>query len=90
MTAITVKGQVTIPKPIRTRLGLRPGDQVEFVEVEGRVELRKAGQGLTPYEAGRELFGRWSSGHADTSARVVRKSLAAEAIEEKHGRRSGR
>ncbi|MFH1570245.1 MAG: AbrB/MazE/SpoVT family DNA-binding domain-containing protein [Gemmatimonadota bacterium] len=90
MSAVTVKGQVTIPKPIRTRLGIQPGDQVEFVEVEGRVELRKVGQGVTPYEAGKELFGRWSSGHADTSTRAVRKALAAEAIEEKYGSRPRR
>ena len=90
MGAITTKGQVTIPKVIRDRLGLLPGDQVEFVEVGGRIELRKDGQTPTPYEAGKELFGRWSSGHADTSSRSVRKALAAEAMEDAHGRRSGR
>lgn len=90
MGAITTKGQVTIPKAIRDRLGLRPGDQVEFVEADGRIELRKEGQGLTPYEAGKQLFGRWSSGHTDTSSRAVRKTLAAEAMEDAYGRRSGR
>lgn len=40
---ITVKGQVTIPKPIRDRYGLRPGSQVRFVEEDRRVVLRKAG-----------------------------------------------
>lgn len=30
MGAITVKGQVTIPKHVRDALGIRPGDQVEF------------------------------------------------------------
>lgn len=29
---ITSKGQVTIPKDVRDRLGLRPGDEIEFVE----------------------------------------------------------
>jgi len=29
---ITTKGQVTIPKDVRERLGLRPGDEIEFVE----------------------------------------------------------
>ena len=43
---VTVKGQVTIPKPIRDRLGLSPGSEVEFaIEADGRVLLRKAGQG---------------------------------------------
>lgn len=31
---ITSKGQVTIPKAIRERLGVKPGDEVEFVEVD--------------------------------------------------------
>jgi AbrB family looped-hinge helix DNA binding protein len=40
---VTVKGQVTIPKPIRDRLGLRPGDRVAFdLDDQGRVSLRKA------------------------------------------------
>jgi antitoxin PrlF len=43
---VTVKGQVTIPKPIRDRLGLTPGCEVDFaIEADGRVFLRKAGQG---------------------------------------------
>ena len=40
---VTVKGQVTIPKPIRDRLGLTPGSRVEFeVDGQGRVVLQKA------------------------------------------------
>ncbi len=40
---VTVKGQVTIPKPIRDLLGLTPGSRVEFdVEADGRVVLRRA------------------------------------------------
>jgi AbrB family looped-hinge helix DNA binding protein len=40
---VTVKGQVTIPKPIRDRLGLVPGSEVEFtLDPDGRVVLRKA------------------------------------------------
>ena len=38
-----MKGQVTIPKPVRDHLGLRPGDRVAFdVDAEGAVVLRKA------------------------------------------------
>jgi AbrB family looped-hinge helix DNA binding protein len=29
-SAITVKGQATIPKPIRDYLGLKPGDRIKF------------------------------------------------------------
>ena len=34
---ITSKGQITIPKPVRQRLGVNPGDRVEFVEMENGV-----------------------------------------------------
>ncbi|HLW90020.1 MAG TPA: AbrB/MazE/SpoVT family DNA-binding domain-containing protein [Roseiarcus sp.] len=29
-SAITAKGQATIPKPVRERLNLKPGDRVKF------------------------------------------------------------
>lgn len=38
---ITSKGQVTIPKDVRERLGLRPGDEIEFVEDCGGFRLQK-------------------------------------------------
>jgi AbrB family looped-hinge helix DNA binding protein len=39
-SAITVKGQATIPKSIREHLGLRPGDRVKFfVHPDGSVVL---------------------------------------------------
>lgn len=42
-TTLTIKGQVTIPKPIRDALGLTPGTAVDFaVNREGQVVLHKA------------------------------------------------
>lgn len=39
-SAITVKGQATIPKAIREHLGLKPGDHVKFfVHPDGSVVL---------------------------------------------------
>ncbi len=38
---ITSKGQVTIPKALRDRMGLRGGDKVKFHEEDGRVVLEK-------------------------------------------------
>lgn len=46
---ITVKGQVTIPKPIRERYGLSPGMEVRFVERDHRVVVEKS-QGTDPWE----------------------------------------
>ena len=44
MTTLTSKGQVTIPKPVRDRLGVKPGDEVAFeMAQDGRVTIAKAG-----------------------------------------------
>jgi AbrB family looped-hinge helix DNA binding protein len=40
-TKITSKGQVTIPKVVRERLGLKTGDELEFVEEDGVYRLKK-------------------------------------------------
>jgi antitoxin PrlF len=43
-TRVTTKGQVTIPKPVRDRLGIRPGNAVDFeLAADGRVVLTKVG-----------------------------------------------
>jgi len=43
-TMMTTKGQVTIPKRIRERLGLKPGAPVEFeASATGEVVIRKPG-----------------------------------------------
>jgi len=41
-STISSKGQVTVPQEIRKRLGLAPGDRVEFVVEEERTVLRPA------------------------------------------------
>jgi antitoxin PrlF len=38
---VSSKGQVTIPKKVRDGLGLRQGDEVEFVVEGGAYRLRK-------------------------------------------------
>ncbi len=39
-TTVTSKGQVTIPKPLRQRLGIRQGSRVRFSLVGNHVEMR--------------------------------------------------
>lgn len=54
--ALTQKGQVTIPKAIRERLGVAPGDSVEFaVNDRGEVTVRPAAQAFDREAYGREL-----------------------------------
>jgi antitoxin PrlF len=41
-TTVTRKGQVTIPKPVRDLLGIRPGSLIDFERAEdGRIVLVK-------------------------------------------------
>jgi antitoxin PrlF len=45
---VTKKGQVTIPKPVRDRLGIGPGTKVEFeLAKDGRAFLRRVGKRQT-------------------------------------------
>ena len=39
---ISSKGQVTVPRKIRTRLGVAAGDQIEFVVEGKRIVIRPA------------------------------------------------
>ena len=46
-SVITSKGQTTIPKAIRERLGVEPGDRVDFVvQRDGTVTVEPAVQGV--------------------------------------------
>jgi AbrB family looped-hinge helix DNA binding protein len=36
------KGQVVVPKELRERYGLRPGDEVVFDDVGGEIRIRRA------------------------------------------------
>jgi AbrB family looped-hinge helix DNA binding protein len=41
-STVSEKGQVTIPKAVRDKLGLLPGTQIDFEAVGGRLVGRKA------------------------------------------------
>jgi AbrB family looped-hinge helix DNA binding protein len=58
---VTVKGQVTIPKEIRDRMGIGPGSEVDFVSDEGGVRLVATDENLSGEESAhrfREMLGR--------------------------------
>lgn len=38
-SAVTKKGQTTLPKPVREMLGVRAGDRVRYVILEGEVRI---------------------------------------------------
>lgn len=60
---VTEKGQVTIPKPIRDRLGIGPGSEVEFVERDGEVVLAKRERLSTDHD---DSFEAWAARVAGT------------------------
>jgi AbrB family looped-hinge helix DNA binding protein len=60
---VTEKGQVTIPKPIRDRLGISPGSEVEFVERDSVVVLEKR-ESKAPQES--KTFEEWAASVAGT------------------------
>jgi AbrB family looped-hinge helix DNA binding protein len=41
LSTVSEKGQITVPKPLRERLGIRPGDQLEILEEGGRLVVTK-------------------------------------------------
>lgn len=68
---ITSKGQVTIPLPIRSEFGLKPGTDVEFVAEAGKVILRAKRRRLDPVEAWLEESTGVSSGRT-TTAKIMK------------------
>lgn len=60
---VTEKGQVTIPKPIRDKLGIVPGSEIEFVEQDAEVVLKKRADASVALD---EEFDAWAARVAGT------------------------
>ena len=65
---VTSKGQVTIPQEVRQKLGIKPGTDVEFVQENGNVILRKI--------ESRNEFDRW----LDSAVGVGKAGLTTEKL----------
>ena len=68
---LTSKGQVTIPKAVREGLGLRTGDEVEFVAEGGAYRLRKVVR-TNPFSRYRGALGDRPSRDPDSLVRELR------------------
>ena len=67
---VTSKGQVTVPKPIRERLGLKQGDRIEFVAEGGRTLVRRARPGANPFAKYTGTLGTFKGGKKAINAWV--------------------
>jgi len=69
-SVISTKGQVTVPKKIRTRLGLRVGDRVEFVVKGKDTVIRPSRRGGNPFEKYAGALGTFPGGIDEINAWV--------------------
>ena len=56
---VSSKAQLVLPKRIREKLGVAPGDTVRFVERDGSIVIERLPR--TPFEDPFALFDEWSS-----------------------------
>ena len=78
MSRMTTKGQVTIPREVRDKLGLRAGDEVEFIEAKGVVTIRRK----VDLDALRAALAKWQGYLKDLNGRS-----SDELVEEMRGPR---
>jgi len=64
-STMSSKGQVTVPQEIRTRLGLKEGDRVEFVIAGGQTIVRPARAADNPFKKYAGVLGTFPGGKAE-------------------------
>ena len=67
-STLTSKGQLTVPLPIRRRLGLRRGDRVEFVADGEHTMIRPAREDPNPFARYAGALGAFPGGVAGINA----------------------
>jgi AbrB family looped-hinge helix DNA binding protein len=69
-SSISSKGQVTVPQEIRVRLGLQPGDRVEFVTDGPNTLIRPARANENPFDEYVGILGTFPGGIPEINAWV--------------------
>jgi len=73
-TIVSEKGQVTIPKPLRDRLGIRAGQALDFRAEQGQLVATK----VTPQDAVESVYGLLKLGRpTDEMIRSLRGAVHA-------------
>ena len=67
-SSISSKGQVTVPQEIRVRLGLQPGDRVEFVTEGQNTLIRPSRPAENPFEKYAGILGTFPGGKDEINA----------------------
>jgi antitoxin PrlF len=70
--AISSKGQVTLPVEVRRRLGVKPGDKIDYVVEEGRTFLRPVREVENPFLKWVGALGKQPNGTAVAWVREMR------------------
>ncbi len=69
-SSISAKGQVTVPQEIRHRLGLSPGDRVEFVIEDDKTVIRPARSAPKMFEKYKGVLRTFPEGPEEINAWV--------------------
>lgn len=67
-SSISSKGQVTVPQEIRKRLGVRPGDRIDFVVEGDRTVIRPSRSEENPFQKYRGVLGPFPGGEKGINA----------------------
>lgn len=69
-SVVSSKGQITVPQEVRTQLGLKEGDRVEFVMEKGLTVMRPARASANPFEHYAGALGTFPGGADEIKAWV--------------------
>jgi len=69
-STLTSKGQITIPKEIRVRLGLHEGEKVDFISEGGEIIIRPAKTTEDPFAKYVGILGGFPGGVEEINAWV--------------------
>ncbi len=75
---MTSKGQLTVPKEIRDRLGLEPGDKVEFVRGDDSAVVLRKRRSVSV----RELFRTLPEGAVPKGQEAIDGAIADQVLDE--------
>jgi len=68
---LTAKGQITVPRAVREKLGLSPGEYLLFVEGDGEFSMRKVLK-QSPFDRWVGYLGHGSGASTDTILEELR------------------